>query len=47
MKTISLRYAENFSPSCGTIKAHQQLIDANGFVWMVWKNELTFKSKSN
>lgn len=33
MKTISLRFAENFSPPCGTIKAHQEMIDEIGFVW--------------
>lgn len=33
MKTISLRFGENFSPECGTIAAHQQIIDKLGFVW--------------
>ena len=33
MKTIALRFAENFAPKGGTIKAHQELIDKYGFVW--------------
>lgn len=33
MKTIALRFGENFSPDCGTIAAHQQLIDKLGYVW--------------
>lgn len=33
MKTIALRFSENFSPESGTIFAHQQLIDLLGYVW--------------
>lgn len=33
MKTIALRYSENFAPIEGTILAHQNLIDLNGYVW--------------
>ncbi len=33
MRTLALRFGETFSPSCGTIKAHQQVIDKNGYVW--------------
>lgn len=33
MKTIALRFAENFAPSCGTIAAHEELIAENGHVW--------------
>lgn len=33
MKTIALRFAENFAPEGGTIKAHQELIDKYGYVW--------------
>lgn len=33
MKTIALRFSENFSPPIGTIAAHQQLIDSEGYVW--------------
>lgn len=33
MRTIALRYAENFAPNEGTIAAHQQVIDAIGYVW--------------
>ena len=33
MKTIALRFGEHFSPDCGTIAAHQQLIDEVGYVW--------------
>lgn len=33
MKTIALRFGEHFAPECGTIAAHQELIDSLGFVW--------------
>lgn len=33
MKTIALRFGEHFAPDCGTIAAHQQMIEQNGFVW--------------
>ena len=33
MYSIALRYAEKFAPNEGTIQAHQDLIDKNGFVW--------------
>ena len=33
MKTIALRFGETFSPECGTIAAHQSIIDAIGHVW--------------
>jgi len=33
MKTIALRFSENFSPDIGTISAHQELIDELGYVW--------------
>ena len=33
MKTIALRFGEHFSPECGTIAAHQNLIDELGYVW--------------
>lgn len=33
MRTIALRFSEKFSPECGTIAAHQQLIDKIGHVW--------------
>lgn len=33
MITVALRYSENFAPDCGTIKAHEQLIVADGFVY--------------
>lgn len=33
MKTIALRFSENFAPSEGTIKANQDIIDSNGYVW--------------
>ena len=33
MKTIALRFGEHFSPDCGTIAAHQELIDELGYVW--------------
>lgn len=33
MKTIALRFAENFAPPEGTIAAHQQIIEEHGYVW--------------
>ena len=33
MKTIALRFGETFAPKCGTIKAHQNVIDSFGHVW--------------
>ena len=33
MKTIALRFGDNIAPPCGTIVAHQQYIDKDGFVW--------------
>lgn len=33
MRTIALRYAENFAPDCGTIASHVALIERYGFVW--------------
>lgn len=31
--TVALRFADTFAPAEGTIQAHQELIDENGFVW--------------
>ena len=33
MKTIALRFGEMFSPDCGTIQAHQKVINELGYVW--------------
>ena len=33
MRTIALRFGEQFAPKDGTIEAHQQLIDVLGYVW--------------
>ena len=33
MRTIALRFAENFAPDSGTIAAHQEVIDNLGYVW--------------
>ncbi len=33
MKTIALRFGDQFAPKCGTIAAHQKLIDTLGYVW--------------
>ena len=33
MNTIALRFGELFSPKCGTIAAHQAIIDKIGYVW--------------
>ncbi|WP_270471662.1 hypothetical protein [Collinsella intestinalis] len=33
MRTVALRFAENFAPDCGTIAAHRELIEQTGHVW--------------
>lgn len=33
MRTVALRFAENFAPLCGTVAAHQELIKSIGYVW--------------
>ena len=33
MKTIALRFGEHFSPECGTISAHEEIIERLGYVW--------------
>lgn len=33
MKTIALRFGEHFSPECGTIAAHEEIIRSMGYVW--------------
>lgn len=33
MKTIALRFADNYAPKEGTIKFHQEIINNNGYVW--------------
>lgn len=33
MKTISLRFTDNFAPKGGTIKAHEAIIREKGYVW--------------
>ena len=33
MKTIALRFSNNFAPEIGTIAAHQEIIDRKGNVW--------------
>lgn len=33
MRSVALRFSENFAPAEGTIAAHQELIEQNGFVW--------------
>ena len=33
MRTIALRYSNNFAPDIGTIGAHSQIIDELGHVW--------------
>lgn len=33
MKTIALRFSDNFAPECGTMVAHEQLIEEIGHVW--------------
>lgn len=33
MRTIALRFSNNFAPECGTIGAHEELISIDGHVW--------------
>ena len=33
MKTIAMRFSDNYAPSEGTIKLHSDMILKNGFVW--------------
>ena len=33
MNTIAFRFSDNYAPACGTIKAHEEIIDQKGFVW--------------
>lgn len=33
MKTVALRFADQFAPKEGTIAAHESIIKKNGFVW--------------
>lgn len=33
MKTVALRFGEHFSPECGTIAAHEEVIGQYGYVW--------------
>lgn len=33
MKTVALRFSENFAPTEGTIAAHEDVIAQKGFVW--------------
>ena len=33
MKTIALRFSDNFAPSAGTIAEHRKCIDSKGYVW--------------
>ena len=33
MRTIALRFSNNFAPEAGTIVEHQEIIAELGFVW--------------
>ena len=33
MKTIALRFSDNFAPKDGTMAEHQKIISTNGYVW--------------
>lgn len=33
MKTVALRFGEHFAPECGTIVAHENIINQYGYVW--------------
>ncbi len=33
MNTIALRFGEHFAPSCGTIAAHNEIIEQIGYTW--------------
>lgn len=32
MKTVALRFANKCAPECGTIEAHNEMIEQNGYV---------------
>ncbi|MCR9035421.1 hypothetical protein [Tractidigestivibacter montrealensis] len=33
MRTVALRFAENFAPDCGTVATHEAVIRKLGYVW--------------
>lgn len=33
MKSLALRFGDNFAPECGTINAHMSIIKEYGYVW--------------
>lgn len=33
MRTIALRFGEHIAPPCGTIAAHEEIIEQRGYVW--------------
>ena len=33
MRTIALRFSNNFAPEIGTIAAHEEVIKKKGYVW--------------
>ena len=33
MKTIALRFSDKFAPECGTIGAHEHIIQETGYAW--------------
>ena len=33
MLAVALRYAETFAPECGTVLAHEKIINEKGYVW--------------
>lgn len=33
MRTIALRFADNYAPAEGTIKLHEDIINEFGYVW--------------
>ena len=45
MRTIALRFADNFAPDIGTIKAHQNVLNDKGYVWYGKLGSKVAKSK--
>jgi len=47
MRTIALRFGEHFSPKCGTIAAHEEIINDIGYVWYGKMGAVVSKNISN
>lgn len=45
MKTLAMRFGETFSPRCGTISAHLDVITDKGYVWWGKTGSIVSKPK--